>query len=107
MQDSPQQRVVNLKRHCRQIHEGVCRAQRTLSTAKGKVATATFRLSAEAEDWRRVRLRRTTPVPRSGPLPSPRTLRKLHKTLDPTLPASVIPRLSPPQSPEKALRFPL
>ena len=44
MQDSPQQRVVNLKRHCRQIHEGVCRAQRTLSTAKGKVATATFRL---------------------------------------------------------------
>jgi len=48
MQDSPQQRVVNLKRHCRQIHEGVCRAQRTLSTAKGKVATATFRLSLHA-----------------------------------------------------------
>jgi len=59
MQDSPQQRGVDLKRQCRQIHEGVCRAQRTLSsvadyaigqrqarvTAKEKVATATFRLT--------------------------------------------------------------
>ena len=45
MQDSPQQRVVNLKRHCRQIHEGVCRAQAHLEHRERESCNCNFQVN--------------------------------------------------------------